>query len=69
MPEHHDLHVALANNLAVTQWDWAGAEREYRRAIDANPNLADREGVTPLAHARKRGYTAMSDAIAKAGGR
>jgi TolB-like protein len=36
-----DLHVALANNLAVTQWDWAGAEREYRRAIDANPNLAD----------------------------
>jgi tetratricopeptide (TPR) repeat protein len=36
-----DLHVALANNLAVTQWDWAGAEREYRRTIDANPNLAD----------------------------
>ena len=25
----------------------------------ANPNIADRDGVTPLAHAKKRGYTAM----------
>jgi eukaryotic-like serine/threonine-protein kinase len=36
-----EVHVALANNLAVTQWDWAGAEREYRRAIEINPNFAD----------------------------
>lgn len=36
-----DLHVALGNHLVTTQWDWAGAEREYRRAIDVNPNLAD----------------------------
>ncbi len=36
-----ELHVALGNHLAAVQWDWAGAEREYRRAIDVNPNLAD----------------------------
>ncbi len=36
-----DLHVALGNHLVTTQWDWAGAEREYKRAIDVNPNLAD----------------------------
>jgi TolB-like protein len=36
-----DLHVELGNHLVLTQWDWAAGEREYRRAIDANPNLAD----------------------------
>jgi ankyrin repeat protein len=25
----------------------------------ANPNIADREGVTPLAHAKRHGYAAM----------
>lgn len=35
----------------------------------ANPNLADRDGVTPLAHARKRGQGAVAELIAKAGGR
>jgi serine/threonine protein kinase/tetratricopeptide (TPR) repeat protein len=36
-----DLHVELATNLLVVQWDWAGAEREFKRAIELNPNLAD----------------------------
>ncbi len=35
-----DLHVLLANYKA-TQWDWAGAELEYKKALDGNPNLAD----------------------------
>lgn len=35
----------------------------------ANPNLPDRTGTTPLALARSRGYTAMADMIAQAGGR
>jgi ankyrin repeat protein len=25
----------------------------------ANPNIADREGVTPLTHAKRHGYAAM----------
>ena len=33
----------------------------------ANPNIADRERVTPLAHAKKRGYTAMVRILEKAG--
>ena len=36
-----DLHVALGNIKATTEWNWAECEREYRRAIELNPNLAD----------------------------
>lgn len=35
----------------------------------ANPNLADKDGVTPLAHARKRGQSEVAKLIAAAGGR
>jgi ankyrin repeat protein len=38
-------------------------------AHKANPNIADRDGVTPLAHARRRGYDRMARLIAGAGGR
>jgi eukaryotic-like serine/threonine-protein kinase len=34
-----DGHYALAN-LMTHAWEWAEAEREYKRAIDLNPNLA-----------------------------
>ena len=35
----------------------------------ARPDIADRDGVTPLAHARKRGYAEIARRIAAAGGR
>lgn len=35
----------------------------------ANPNLADKDGVSPLAHARKRGQNEVAKLIAAAGGR
>ena len=33
-------HVALGMILEVEHWDWAGAEREFKRAIELNPNSA-----------------------------
>ena len=38
-------------------------------AAGANPNIADREGVSPLAHARRRGQGEIAALIAAAGGR
>jgi eukaryotic-like serine/threonine-protein kinase len=35
-----DTHVALGL-IKMDEWDWTGAEREYKRAIELNPNLAD----------------------------
>ena len=32
-------HWTLASVLAYYEWDWVGAEREYKRAIELNPNL------------------------------
>ena len=34
-----EAHNALAR-AAQQEWDWAGAEREYRRAIDLNANYS-----------------------------
>jgi hypothetical protein len=35
----------------------------------ADPNIADREGVTPLAHAVRRGYREIVAMLRAAGGR
>jgi TolB-like protein/DNA-binding winged helix-turn-helix (wHTH) protein/Tfp pilus assembly protein PilF len=35
-----EAHVVLAG-LKTDEWDWSGAEREYQRALDLNPNLVD----------------------------
>jgi tetratricopeptide (TPR) repeat protein len=37
-PQLSDGHVALAFILGQYDWDWAGAEREYKRAIELSPN-------------------------------
>jgi eukaryotic-like serine/threonine-protein kinase len=36
-----EVQFALAAMLAWTDWDWAGAEQAFRRAIDLNPNYAE----------------------------
>ncbi|HLE62949.1 MAG TPA: hypothetical protein VI750_07415 [Pyrinomonadaceae bacterium] len=33
-----EAHTALANSLAVYDWNWAEAEREFKRALELNPN-------------------------------
>jgi tetratricopeptide (TPR) repeat protein len=37
-------HTALALVNVRLDWDWAGAEREYKRAIELNPNSAEAHG-------------------------
>jgi tetratricopeptide (TPR) repeat protein len=36
-----DAHGALATTLAAYDWNWVEAEREFKRAIELNPNVAD----------------------------
>jgi TolB-like protein/DNA-binding winged helix-turn-helix (wHTH) protein len=38
-------HVALGMVLTFHEWDWAGAEREIKRAIELNPNLWNAHGM------------------------
>lgn len=35
-----EAHTSLAQALFLFDWDWAGAEREYLRAIELKPNYA-----------------------------
>jgi serine/threonine-protein kinase len=36
-----EAHVALATPKMTYEWDWASAEREYKRALELNPNDAN----------------------------
>jgi TolB-like protein len=36
-----EVHYLLAGIRAWVEWDWEGAETEYRRAIELNPNYPD----------------------------
>lgn len=38
-------------------------------AAGANPNIKDRDGVSPLAHAKRRGFTEIARLIAASGGK
>jgi tetratricopeptide (TPR) repeat protein len=35
-----EAHTSLAAVMSDYDWDWEGADREYRRAIELNPNYA-----------------------------
>lgn len=39
-PTLAEAHTALANSLACFDWNWKDAEREFKRAIELNPNDA-----------------------------
>jgi serine/threonine protein kinase/tetratricopeptide (TPR) repeat protein len=36
-----EAHYALANIMAWGEWDWPGAEKEFKRTIEINPNFPD----------------------------
>ena len=73
------IHVDHVNNLgwtalleAVILGDGGPAHVEIVRmlvAAGAKVNLADREGVTPLQHAKGRGYREIAAILERAGGR
>ena len=74
-----DIDVDHVNHLgwtalleAVILGDGGPAHQQIVRLLlgrRAQPNLADRDGVTPLQHARRRGYTAIAELLRAAGGR
>ena len=33
-----DAHANLKFSLSIYDWDWPGAEREFQRALELNPN-------------------------------
>src|ERR1700674_1567622 len=37
-PDLAEAHAAMAHVDSVMDWDWAGAEREFRRALELNPD-------------------------------
>jgi DNA-binding winged helix-turn-helix (wHTH) protein/Tfp pilus assembly protein PilF len=56
-------HLALALVLANQDWDWASAEREYRRALALNQNLAEAHiELAFLLQALRRDQEAMESA-------
>jgi hypothetical protein len=73
------IDVDHVNNLgwtalleAVILGDGGAAHTEIVRllvAARANPNIADRQGITPLRHARSRGYREIAAVLERAGGR
>ncbi len=40
-PDSPEAHVASARIKRLADWDWAGAEQDFRKAIALNPNHAD----------------------------
>jgi tetratricopeptide (TPR) repeat protein len=54
-----EAHTSLAGILTNLDWDWAGAEREYKRAIELNPNY-------PLAHGWYGGFLVAMGRIEEA---
>jgi ankyrin repeat protein len=56
----------------VSLGDGGAAHTEIVRLLveaGANVNIADRDGMTPLAHARKSGYSGMARILSGAGAR
>lgn len=79
LTEKSGINVNHVNNLgwtclleAVILGDGGPRHREVVRVVlaaKADPNIRDKDGVSPLAHARRRGQTEVARMIEAAGGR
>jgi tetratricopeptide (TPR) repeat protein len=59
-----EAHDALARVFFFYDWDWEGAEREFKHAIQLNPNKADvRLFYSSFLRSMNRGDEAMSEAV------
>jgi TolB-like protein len=57
-----EIHTALATSQGWAEWDWVGAEAEYRRAIELDPNDAEaRAGHATVLNILKRPSEAMAE--------
>ncbi len=57
-----EAHQVLAFTLHNYDWDWEGAEREYKRALELNPNLSEaHHGYALLLMAAGRGKEAVTE--------
>ena len=55
-------HVSLALSRMYYDFDWPGAEREFRRALDLNPNLAEaHDGLALYLMANERHGEAIAE--------
>lgn len=55
VPDFEPAHAALANVRMNYEWDWTGAEKSYRRAIELNPGYTpSSEWLAGLLIARRR---------------
>lgn len=67
----NDLGWTCLLEIVILGDGGARHQQVARLVLDAgaNPSLADKDGVTPLAHARQRGQQAIARLIEQAGGR
>ncbi len=67
----NDLGWTCLLEIVILGDGGARHQQVTRLVLDAgaNPSLADKDGVTPLAHARQRGQQAIARLIEQAGGR
>ena len=62
-PKLAEAHEAQGEIRAYADWDWQGAEREYRRALELNPDLGSaHSGYAQIEGLLGRGEVAIAEA-------
>jgi TolB-like protein/Tfp pilus assembly protein PilF len=66
-PTLAEAHTALATSITEYDWDWGKAEREFKRALELNPNAASTHFLYGMIYLVPMGRTAEAiDEIQKA---